>query len=157
MQYDDALLDNLRREGDPTADAVVEELAATGEIRAVSKVLRHLVDNDQPVPSELPASIAQWLGDTAKLPAWTDYPRLVRGADLVVDHGPQVAMILATASLPIGTGARSVKLKPARKLLGKPRKSFRVKVRVTATDAAGKRAVASRTVKVKVKRKRKHK
>src|SRR3954468_23008748 len=92
-------MDQLRREGDPTADAVVEELAATGEIRAVSKVLRHLIDNDQAVPAELPESIARWLEDTARLPAWVDYPRLVRGADLVVDHGPQVAMVLATASL----------------------------------------------------------
>ncbi|MEA2426525.1 MAG: hypothetical protein QOF37_153 [Thermoleophilaceae bacterium] len=99
MQFGDTLLDNMRQEGDPTADAVVEELAETGEIRAVSKVLRYLVDNDQAVPSEMPESIGRWLEDTAALPAWADYDRLVRGADLVVDHGPQVAMILATASL----------------------------------------------------------
>jgi ER-bound oxygenase mpaB/B'/Rubber oxygenase, catalytic domain len=99
VQYGDALLDSLRQEGDPTADAVIQELAETGEIRAVSKVLRHLVDNDQPIPAELPGSIARWLEDTAALPAWADYDRMVHGADLVVDHGPQVAMILATASL----------------------------------------------------------
>jgi hypothetical protein len=99
MQFGDTLLDNMRQEGDPTADAVVEELAETGEIRAVSKVLRYLVDNDQAIPSEMPESIGRWLEDTAALPAWADYDRMVRGADLVVDHGPQVAMILATASL----------------------------------------------------------
>jgi hypothetical protein len=99
VQYGDILLDDLRREGDPTADAVVDELARTGEIRAVSKVLRHLVDNDQAIPEELPDSIETWLHDTSALPAWADYDRLVRGADLVADHGPQVAMILATASL----------------------------------------------------------
>jgi uncharacterized protein (DUF2236 family) len=99
VQYADPLLDSLRQEGDPSADAVVEELAETGEIRAVSKVLRYLVDNDQAIPEELPDSIARWLEDTAALPAWADYDRMVRGADLVVDHGPQVAMVLATASL----------------------------------------------------------
>ncbi|MEA2451236.1 MAG: hypothetical protein QOG63_3168 [Thermoleophilaceae bacterium] len=99
MQYGDLLLNDLRREGDPTADAVIDELARTGEIRAVSKVLRHLVDNDQAIPAELPDSIQTWLHDTSARPAWSDYDRLVRGADLVGDHGPQVAMILATASL----------------------------------------------------------
>ncbi|HSC02885.1 MAG TPA: hypothetical protein VLC49_06190 [Solirubrobacteraceae bacterium] len=53
-----ALLDDLRRAGDPSADAVIGELARTQQIRAVSRTLRHLVDNDQPVPDELPASIA---------------------------------------------------------------------------------------------------
>ena len=99
MGYADTLLDDLRFEGDPPLDAIVDELARSGEIRTVSELLRHLVDNAQPVPEELPASIAQWLEDTAKLPDWADPDRIARGADLVVDHGPQVAMILATASL----------------------------------------------------------
>jgi uncharacterized protein (DUF2236 family) len=99
VQYSGELLDSLRQEGDPTADAVIDELARTGEIRAVSKVLRHLLDNDQAIPEELPASVSRWLEDTASLPASADDARLERGADLVLDHGPQVAMILATASL----------------------------------------------------------
>jgi uncharacterized protein (DUF2236 family) len=93
------LLDELRLVGDPDLDPIVDELARTGEIRTVSKLLRHLVDNAQPVPEELPESIARWLEGSATVPEWTDRERLARGASLVVDHGPQVAMILATASL----------------------------------------------------------
>jgi uncharacterized protein (DUF2236 family) len=99
VQFGDALLDSLRLEGDPEVDAIVDELARTGEIRTVSNLLRQLVDNRQPVPEELPDLIAGWLHDTAALPDWADQDRIARGADLVVDHGPQVAMILATASL----------------------------------------------------------
>jgi hypothetical protein len=40
------LLDELRRAGDPSADAVVEELARMEQIRSVSRILRHLVDNE---------------------------------------------------------------------------------------------------------------
>ncbi|MBV9606071.1 MAG: DUF2236 domain-containing protein [Solirubrobacterales bacterium] len=94
-----ALLDELRRAGDPSADAVVEELARTEQIRAVSPILRHLVDNDQPVPEELPRSIALWLDETAQLPAWVQRDRFERGCRLVVEHGPQVCVVLATASL----------------------------------------------------------
>jgi hypothetical protein len=56
-------------------------------------------------------------------------------------------LVLATKSLKLGAGQRSVKLKPSRKLLGSKRK-FRITVRVTATDAAGNRKVVSKTVRV---------
>jgi uncharacterized protein (DUF2236 family) len=94
-----ALLDQLRRAGDPSADAIIGELARTQQIRAVSHILRHLVDNDQPVPDELPPSIARWLHETAELPAWVERERFERGCRLVVEHGPQVCVVLATASL----------------------------------------------------------
>ena len=64
-----------------------------------SRILRHLVDNDQPVPEELPPSIARWLHETAELPGWVDCDRFERGCRLVVEHGPQVCVVLATASL----------------------------------------------------------
>jgi hypothetical protein len=74
-----AMLDELRRAGDPSADAVIGELARTQQIRAVSRILRHLVDNDQPVPDALPPSIARWLEQTAELPAWVNRDRFERG------------------------------------------------------------------------------
>src|SRR5581483_11582471 len=88
-----------RRAGDPSADVVIGDLARTQQIRAVSQILRHLVDNDQPVPDELPPSIARWLEQTAELPTWVDRDRFERGCRLVVEHGPQVCVVLATASL----------------------------------------------------------
>ena len=99
MGYDDALLDRLRATGDPSVDAVVEEVAARGEVRAVSGALRQLIDNDQPVPADLPRSMARWLEETGELPAWVDLDRLERGCRLVVEHGPQVCLALSTASL----------------------------------------------------------
>jgi uncharacterized protein (DUF2236 family) len=94
-----ALLDEARHSGDPSADAVIGELARTEQIRAVSRILRDLVDNDQPVPDELPPSIARWLHESAELPAWVERERFERGCRLVVEHGPQVCVVLATASL----------------------------------------------------------
>jgi uncharacterized protein (DUF2236 family) len=93
------MLDELRRAGDPSADVVIGELARTQQIRAVSRILRQLVDNDQPVPNELPPQVARWLAQTAELPAWVERDRFERGCRLVVEHGPQVCVVLATASL----------------------------------------------------------
>lgn len=92
-------MDELRHAGDPSADDVIGELAHTQQIRSVSRVLRHLVDNDQPVPEELPQSIGRWLHETAELPGWVDRDRFDRGCRLVVQHGPQVCVVLGTASL----------------------------------------------------------
>jgi hypothetical protein len=89
----------LRQVGDPSADAVVEELARTQQIQGVSRILRHLVDNDQPVPEDLPASLGRWLETSGTAPSWADPVRLERGCTVVVEHGPQVCVALATASL----------------------------------------------------------
>jgi hypothetical protein len=97
--YDDNLLDGLRAVGDPSVDAVVDEVAARGQVRAVGGALRQLIDNDQPVPADLPPAMARWLEDTGELPGWVDLDRLERGCRLVVEHGPQVCLALSTASL----------------------------------------------------------
>jgi ER-bound oxygenase mpaB/B'/Rubber oxygenase, catalytic domain len=89
----------MRQVGDPSADALIEELARTEQIRAVSQILRNLVDNDQPLPDDVPSSLAEWLQTSGRVPAWADQERLERGCTVVVEHGPQVCVSLATASL----------------------------------------------------------
>jgi uncharacterized protein (DUF2236 family) len=94
-----ALLNGMRQVGDPSADSVVYELARTQQIRSVSRTLRDLVENDQPVPADLPLSLARWLETSGEVPRWADHDRLERGCTAVVEHGPQVCVALATASL----------------------------------------------------------
>ena len=57
-------------------------------------------------------------------------------------------LTLAKAALPVGTGARAVKLKPKRRTIGRARR-FSVRLIVTATDASGNRSTVTRTLKVK--------
>jgi hypothetical protein len=56
---------------------------------------------------------------------------------------------LAKKSLPLAGGQRSLKLKPKKRLVGRPSKAFKVRLRVTATDAAGNSGTATKTIKVK--------
>lgn len=99
MGYTEGFLNGLRQAGDPSADAVIEGLARAQQVRGVSDVLRNLTYNDQPVPAELPPSIGRWLQEHGELPDWVDRDRLERGSTVVVEHGPQVCVALATASL----------------------------------------------------------
>jgi hypothetical protein len=54
---------------------------------------------------------------------------------------------LAQRTLPLGTGKRTVKLKPNRRLIGRA-KRFKLQLVVTATDASGNHRTTTRTVKV---------
>lgn len=99
MRYTDELLESLRREGDPVPDRIIDELARDGQIDQVNAVLRHLIQNNQVVPEELPDNIEFWLRDEAHLPVWADLERLDRASALFVEHGVTISLILATASL----------------------------------------------------------
>jgi Domain of unknown function (DUF4394) len=62
--------------------------------------------------------------------------------------------VLATASLPLAAGQRSLKLKPKKKKVGRPAKAFRVRLRITATDAAGNAAATTAAIRVSAPGKR---
>jgi hypothetical protein len=58
-------------------------------------------------------------------------------------------LTLASKSVKNVKGTKSVTLKPSKKLVGKPRRAFKVRIKVVATDAAGNRSTATRTLTVK--------
>lgn len=58
-------------------------------------------------------------------------------------------LALATAKLGIGTGKRTLKLKPSSRLFGKPRTTVKVRLVITATDVSGNARATSRTISVK--------
>jgi hypothetical protein len=62
-------------------------------------------------------------------------------------------LVLAERSLPLAAGRRTVRLKPSRKLLGKS-KRFKLRLVVTAKDAAGNTRAVTKTVKVRPPKKK---
>ncbi len=99
MRYTDALLDSLRFEGDPAADAIIDGIALRGETAAVNAALRGLIRNDQAVPAALPDEVETWFRETGHLPAMAEPDRLAHAQALFVDRGLQMSFIFATASL----------------------------------------------------------
>jgi hypothetical protein len=56
---------------------------------------------------------------------------------------------LASASLGLAAGPRTLTLKPKRALIGKPRKRVKLRLAVTATDAAGNASTTTRSITLK--------
>ena len=56
---------------------------------------------------------------------------------------------LAKKSMPLAAGRRTLKLTPKKRLVGRPAKAFKVRLRVKASDAAGNVGTATKTIKVK--------
>jgi hypothetical protein len=63
-------------------------------------------------------------------------------------------LTLASRALGLAPGTRTVRLKPARKLVASLRKAFKLRVRVVASDAAGNRRTIDKTVTVKPRKAR---
>jgi hypothetical protein len=99
VEYTDEFLDSLRLEGDPLADDVITELAASGQIGAVNALLEHLQTNDQPIPAALPPVVQEYLRITDNPPAWVDYGRIRRAHAFFMDDGPSISLVLSTAAL----------------------------------------------------------
>jgi len=97
-RYTDDYLESLRAIGDPDADRLIDELAQTGEIGNVNRILHELILNSQTIPTELPDNLENWLRATDKLPDGADPARIERGAEIFKEHGLAISMILATAS-----------------------------------------------------------
>ncbi len=63
-------------------------------------------------------------------------------------------LTLVSRTLGLAPGTRTVRLKPSRKLVGSRRKAFKLRVQVVASDAAGNRRTATRTITVKPRKAR---
>lgn len=98
MDYPNSLLDAMRQEADPVPDLLMERLYERSEVGAVNAVLTHLISNDQPIPSELPGDVSDWLAANAHLPVAVDFGRTDRASRVFADHGLLISVAL-TASL----------------------------------------------------------
>lgn len=99
MRYTDQYLESLRAVGDPEPDQIVAELVRDEQVEEVNQILRHLIQNNQPIPEELPDNIEFWLREHSTLPDWADRERIDRASALFAEHGVTISLILATASL----------------------------------------------------------
>src|SRR5947209_3226601 len=88
-------LERLKFEGDPLADAVIDDLVTNGRTGVVNEVLAHFRDNDQPIPTDLPDAVRGYLIDTDAPPAWADLDRVASAYEFFVDDGVHVASVLS--------------------------------------------------------------
>src|SRR5690349_21746092 len=99
VNYTEEVLDALRQEGDPLADRVIAEIHATGVGGAVNGVLRQLMENDQPIPDNVPPLVREYLHITDNPPAWMDAARMARANAFFESHGMHISLVMSTAGM----------------------------------------------------------
>lgn len=103
-------LESLRHVGDAEADAVIAEVFRSGDLPEVHRLLRSLVDNDDPVPEELPDGIEDYFRDTVEITA-AERIAIGIGERFFAVHGPEIMLVLCCASLPFDyANRRAVKV-----------------------------------------------
>jgi hypothetical protein len=95
-----AVLDRMRREGDPLADATVRAVFDKGTVAAVNELLTKLVRNDDIPAGPWPPELTDYLRASAQLPGWTDAALIRTGENVFLRYGLTSFGILACASLP---------------------------------------------------------
>ncbi len=99
MRYTQPYLESLRVVGDPAADNLIAQLAASGELARVSHVLRQVTKNDQPLPTDLPPVLFEWLEQHCNPNATIDWQRINNGAAFFARYGMAITVVLSTAAL----------------------------------------------------------
>src|SRR6185295_7041747 len=100
LPWTDEQLQPYREMGDPPADEMIAALVQGGQVPAVNVLMRHLVQNEYPIPESLPPAVRAYLDRTDDLPDWADRARLEAGERVFVRYGPELVVILHCYSLP---------------------------------------------------------
>jgi hypothetical protein len=99
-KWTDDVLEPMRHQVDPIADAVVADVIEHGGVEAFGEMMRHLVNNRDITPDKLPKRAREYFEQTASLPAWADPEKMKHGERLFDLYGPEMIMMLFFVSLP---------------------------------------------------------
>ncbi len=99
-RWNGPLLDAMRDTGDPLADAVIENVFATGAGPAVRELMGNIFRTDEPMPLGLPENVVEYFSATAPLPAWADPTKIALAQQLFSRAGWQAAIGLFCSALP---------------------------------------------------------
>jgi hypothetical protein len=89
----------MRQVGDKWADDVVEPVFKR-DVNEVNRIMRTLVRNDQPVPTDLPEELQGYLTNSLSLPEWADAAKIRQGQQVFEKNGLLITLCLFCASLP---------------------------------------------------------
>jgi hypothetical protein len=109
-RWDDALLDEMRRHGDPLAEHALAHMLRDGEITRIDEIFRRLNSNDSTPPHEEFPSLSDFVDATHSLPAFVDSDRIARAEALFIRNVFPIALILLAKSLPEGYSAPNLSI-----------------------------------------------
>jgi hypothetical protein len=103
------VLEALRHEGDPPADAAVAAYFASIEVDRPGHHLMSTLIKHEPGSDELAPGLEEFVGACPPMPMWIDEELLEEGQNLFLEYVPQFGLALWMASIPAGyAGKRDV-------------------------------------------------
>ncbi|QJW84431.1 DUF2236 domain-containing protein [Ramlibacter terrae] len=99
------LLDEMRRTGDPEADATLANAAELRDIRRISESFRSFAADDAEIPPDAPREFPDFVAATRALPHGIDRAQVARGGEVMLENASVIALVLLLKSLPCGYGA----------------------------------------------------
>ena len=99
------LLAEMRRTGDPLADATLQRAMERRDVPSMNAIFRSFAADDVQVPADAPQEFLDFLRDTHQLPAGIDRARVARGARVMLEDATLCALALLLKSLPSGYAA----------------------------------------------------
>lgn len=109
-RYNETSLREWRRMGDPLADDVATELAATGDLKNIHDMLG-MVEEKAATHGGVFQKFMEGagMGATGHLPEWVDFKKMERGQQIIQIYMPHMGMSLSHGSL-IGIGGQFPKM-----------------------------------------------
>jgi hypothetical protein len=108
-KYTDALMDEMRKFGDPPADGAIEALSNVHQLQAVQKMLDQMITNDAVTPENIPTEVATFWEESRSL-ANSAAGVIAEGEVFFAEHGPEIMLVLGFYSLPMDYAARGVRV-----------------------------------------------
>lgn len=99
------ILEEMRRTGDPLADATLRQAVSAQDVQRINAIFRSFAADDAGVPADAPAEFLAFVQATRHLPAGIDLARVARGAQVMLCHATLCALALLLKSLPSGYAA----------------------------------------------------
>jgi hypothetical protein len=100
IRWDDTLFDQLQMIGDPLADQVIVQHAATRPGATAASFVKDIAGHLVLPPPKCSPAIDRYLSNRPPLPTWASDDKLRRGTAFFEDHSLQIGMTLFCASLP---------------------------------------------------------
>lgn len=99
-RYTDAMLDELRGQGDPLADETVAAMFERGEVGDFNTLMRFFTTAGTRLPEGLPPSAVSFLEATGMPPTWVDWDIMERARLFFMDNAVHINTGLSFAAMP---------------------------------------------------------
>ncbi len=98
--FSDELLQQMRQQADPIADATIAALLTSSSQAGKFSWWDKISTNEAPLPDDLPMPVQAYFAETESMPPWTDYRRIRRGQQFFLTHAQSILSVLGCLSLP---------------------------------------------------------